>query len=1853
MFLISNLKTKAMIKQFSIRVLKNLSLLIIALGLFSCVNNTPSMEEKAKGSKILPKAYVNHVSDGTLETKSAIQIDFSIDIELIVNGGDEIHEKIFKLSPNVEGKTYWNGKSSIIFKPNKPLKFGEDYHVRVDLGKLFKMEKNQDKIFKFDISIMPLSLSFDRNELKPNTDNSKKLNHLICKLVSSERINDEALLSIISTKQDGKDLKISILKSDHPGIKEFKIENIERKDEESTLVIRWDGEKIGSSDAGTMKVVIPPINIFEFINAKVVNNPSQYVELTFSDPINTSMKLDGIVYLTDNQEFKYEVESNRILLYPTTHVTGDAVVSIKKELKNSNGIELQNDLLKKIHFGQVPPAVKFIDDGVVLPGNDNWVIHFKTVNLAKVDILIHKIYADNVKQFLQINNLEGNYQLERVSKIIHKQQLDLASMASDGDGIWKNYAIDISDLIDNQDHGIYRVQIRFKKAYSLYYCEEDPDENDNQDERNSNYYDSEYYYPYGYNWDYRDNPCSNSYYNYDRFIEKNVLASNIGLIFKSGGDAYTVFATDLRTSQPIEGLTISSVNYQNQTTDEVTTNSEGKAIFSHTTEPWMIIAQREKEFTYLKIKGSSSLSYSRFDTKGASPSNGINGFIYGDRGVWRPGDTLFLTLIAMDVNDKLPEKHPATLKLYNPKGKLMVEKTLATSKNGFYTFKPVTSSDDLTGVWRAEFKVGGSQFSKRIRVENLKPNRLKILLDFKKKELSSGNNSTLLNVRWLHGGIASDLRAEINATLRNSSTKFEKFPDYSFNDIGKYFSPDEVTVLDQKLNKNGEINFNINLPQSKRAPGKLKVTFVTRVFEKGGDFSISQENIIYSPYEGYVGLQLPKKENGSRYLEVDKPHRFKVATVDEDGNPTSVKNLKVEIYKTNWSWWYGYYDGYSSSYMSSRYSDVVSSQTISTKDGEGSFDFEIGYPMWGYYYVKVSNPETEHSCGSKFYMDWPSWYSRENRSAPGDANQLSLTTDKEKYSVGDTVKISFPTPPHSNILVSLESNNKIIKTWWQETQAEESLIEFIAFANMTPNIYATISVIQPYGVNENDLPARMYGVIPILVEDPETVLKPVLELPKEIRPNSNYNITVSEQDNKKMTYTIAIVDEGLLDLTNFRTPDPHKLFYAKQALYLRTWDMYDYVITAFKGNLNKTFAIGGSDDEENDGPSKKKANRFKPVVTYLGPFTIEAGKNAVHEVHMSNYVGSVKFMLIAGNEGAFGRTSKTVPVKQPLMVLATMPRVLAPTEKLKLPISVFSMDKKIEDVDIKLIVNDNFTVKEPQKNMKFKDVGERTQYFNIDINDFEGIGRVRVEVTSGDESAYYEVEIDIRNPNPRTYQVYNYVLEKGKTLKHKPQFKGIPGSHEISFSISSMPQINLEKRLNYLIRYPYHCIEQTTSAAFPQLFLSEMTHLSDKQEKRVEINIASAISRVSKMQIPIGAFSYWPGSSKPSNWGTSYAGHFLLKAKTKGYSISQTLLNNWKRYQKREADNWTPKRNSNGMIYNDLNQAYRLYTLALSEAPNLSAMNKLREMKNLHFMTKYQLAAAYALIGQKNVARELIKSATYVQPVREYWYWSYGSETRDMAMSVEPLYLIKDPDAIPIVMDVAEALRSDQWMSTQTTAFSLSAISLYTSNNDKDDAYSFKYKWNDTWSDDIIPVKPIYEQGLKTTSEDKLVIDNTSQTDVFVTVTTSGIPELGNVISEQKNLNMVILYKTMDGKIMDIKDIDHGTDFYVEIKVSNPGKFGTLNNLALSQIFPSGWEIINTRAFDMGSELKSSHADYVDFRDDRVNFFFNLNRGETKKFIVLLNAAYMGSYYLPATQCSDMYNNNVNATIGGGWVKVE
>ncbi|NBP71365.1 MAG: hypothetical protein EBU52_21835, partial [Cytophagia bacterium] len=420
----------------------------------------------------------------------------------------------------------------------------------------------------------------------------------------------------------------------------------------------------------------------------------------------------------------------------------------------------------------------------------------------------------------------------------------------------------------------------------------------------------------------------------------------------------------------------------------------------------------------------------------------------------------------------------------------------------------------------------------------------------------------------------------------------------------------------------------------------------------------------------------------------------------------------------------------------------------------------------------------------------------------------------------------------------------ILETYWVETQAGETKFSFDVKPEMAPNVYVHVSLLQPHAQTTNDLPIRLYGVVPVRVEDPKTHLTPILEMPDVLEPGEKVTIKISEKEKRKMSYTIAMVDEGLLDITRFKTPDPWNRFYAREALGVRTWDLYDHVIGSFGAHLERLIAIGG-DEEGAAKDDDARANRFKPVVKYLGPFTLDAGDKATHTFVMPQYIGSVKTMVVAAYEGAYGNAEKAVPVRKPLMVLATMPRVLGPQEKLKLPVTLFTQEKSVKNVKVEVKTSGPLAITgSATQNVVMSASGDMTLEFDLEVKALVGVGTVEVIATSGNIKSSDKIEIDVRNANTPITRTTDAIVEAGKSWTTTVTPFGMSGTNTAILEVSNIPPINLGSRLRYLIQYPHGCIEQTTSSVFPQLFLSHVKKLTDTEKNVIQRNITAGINRL-------------------------------------------------------------------------------------------------------------------------------------------------------------------------------------------------------------------------------------------------------------------------------------------------------------------------------------------------------------------------------------------------------------------------
>ncbi|HEY4323296.1 MAG TPA: MG2 domain-containing protein [Mucilaginibacter sp.] len=1818
--------------------------------------------------------YIESYTTGIISKESPIRIRLAGEVKIIHEQNEAVADNVFDFSPSIKGKAYWVDARTIEFRPTGKLDPNKNYSADFKLKKITAVPSAfEDFKFSFQTVKPDFTVTFTGLQTETNTSTDKmKLGGIVQTADSEDPAAVEKLIAVnfqspvhVSWQHNG-------IAKTH----QFMVTQLLRgRDAVNPLTINWDGSSLNVDKKGSQSFEIPAIGDFKVLDVRAVQDQDQYVLVQFSDAIKVGQELNGLIGINNVSGAAYTIDGSMVKVYAPESLDGNYSVFVNEGVENISHKKITKAYTANVFFENRLPKVTIPGKGVILPDSGKLAMPFEAVNLSAVDVSIIKIYESNVPQYFQNNGFDGGDELRHVGKPIVKKTIRLDDDKSVNLNKKNRFMLDIDHLLRAEPGAIYRVIIGFRKEYSLYNCKaggpvKKGDDNDYADEEGGGIggnsgtisdedddfwssYDS--YYPSGYNWQERDDPCSASYFTKNRWATRNIIASNIGLIAKRSNDNSMVIAvTNILTAQPMKGVELQFLDYQKQLIFKTTSDGDGFAKFNLKRKPYLLVAKQGNERGYLKLDDGSSLPLSRFNVGGDVIQSGLKGFLYGERGVWRPGDSIYMSFILEDKLKTLPADHPVVFELFDPNGKLYRRIIQTSSLDGFYSFHTATETSSLTGNWSAKVKVGGAVFEKNVKVETIMPNRLKIGLTFGgATELTKGGDvKGALTAQWLFGGTAQNLKAKVDAFLTAQKTTFKNYEDYVFDDPTLAFNTQTSTIFDDRLDADGKASVNTNINVEKQAPGQLKANFLVKVFEPGGNFSIQSLSMPYNVYPGYVGIKTPKGSDLSGMLFTDRDNEIDIADVDTKGTPMAgTRTVELELYKIQWRWWWDQTGNEMSNFTQDRYNKLIKTETVRVTNGDGKWTLHINQGDWGRYLIKVKDPETGHSTGKIIYVDWPNWSERLQQNNPTEAAMLSFTSDKTSYKVGEDATLTIPTMSDGRALISFENGSNILKTAWIDTKKGETRYTFKVDETMSPNIFVNVTLLQRHAQTVNDLPIRMYGAIPLSVDNPETILKPIITMPDKIRPETQSSVTISEASGKEMTYTIAVVDEGLLDITNYKTPDPHASFYAREALGVKTWDLFDYVIGAYGGGLERILSIGG---DGTAGTNRNvSVNRFKPVVKFLGPFHLDRGEKQTQTFTLPQYIGSVKVMVIAGHDGSYGFADKYVAVKKPLMILATLPRVLGPSEKIQLPVTVFAMENKIKTVSVQVQSNifSNLAGNN-QKTVSFDKTGDQLVTFDLDVKDFVGVGKVKIIAKSAGETAAYDVELNVRNPNPPITKILEKELKPSESWNTSYSAIGISGTNKASLEVASIPPLNLGKRLTYLIEYPYGCVEQTTSSAFPQLYLDQLLDLSPKQKAETERNIKATINRLNAFQVTGGGLTYWPGVGEPDEWGTNYAGHFMLAAQAKGYSLPLGFIEQWKNYQKQKAVTWAPDTRS---FYSaDLTQAYRLYLLALARSPELGAMNRLREFKYLSTEARWRLAAAYKLAGQPEIGLQMIAGLPLTIKPYTSMYGTYGSDLRDDAMILETLTLLgQQQKAAGQLRTVASHLSEDDWYSTQTTAYSLIAIAQYCGQNKSTAKLIFNYQSGAGRAD--VNSESYLWQGDLTANGGRVSMKNSGNNRLYVRLIQQGQPSSGQDVQSNINpdiLEMRIGYFTLGGKEVDPSSLKQGTDFVAQVNIKNPGKRGRYDNLALTQIFPSGWEILNTRMMGSEEAFKSSESDYRDIRDDRVNTYFSLPEGKQVTYYVMLNAAYAGKYYLPAAYCEAMYNNSITALLKGQWVEV-
>ena len=1618
----------------------------------------------------------------------------------------------------------------------------------------------------------------------------------------------------------------------------FEINNLKRGRTDTTVEMVLDGKPLKSNSKASRDLLVCSKDTFKAIDIKV-DKENSTATLIFSQPLK-QRNIDGFVSVTPEMGYRTEIVGNKIVFYLDKsnlyhYQLDDVQISVGSGIKDADGNSLRQEQTFKIDLTDILPKVKWTENGVIVPEVGDATIYFDAICLNSVVLRIVRVFDDNILVYYQDNDLDDSYNIRKVGRLEKKVTI---ALDNPDPSQWKTYPIVLSDYVDVKAGDMYQLILDFGPADYAFATDESKQLTLENEDLEARYWDGQAYdfkeSNYDGDW---DDPLTATYYNYVE-IQKNIIVTDLAVTAKMGAsDAIDVFVFRISDAEPVAGAEVCAYNYQRQEIASARTDSKGHVQLTCSNRPAFVVAKdKNSGQSLIKTNNGESLSYSKFDIGGETVEKGVSAFAYSNRGVWRPGDELQLNLMVSDVDAKLPADYPVVMEVYDASSRLYARKSNNSPVGGIYTFNVQTSPNDETGMWRASFKVGNSVINKYLRVETVKPNRLEIKFDAPEVVSLTNPRNAKLNAKWLNGLTASGLKADIEVMVRQGNTSFSTFPTYTFGNDSEEFYSEEISLFSGALDGQGNAMVSFEPLQELSSEQMINATFITTVYEAGGDFSIGSSTAKLSPYERYVGVEMPATESkyGSYYF-TNRNWKFPVAVVKENGElAKSTISLEYQFYKIDGYWWWSSEDAYSlRKYVRGSYKRPEMSGTLTCNNGKTDLQLNVPNEKWGLYLLVITDKQGGNTFAKVMRFDWDYATIHSTGDSEGPV-QLAMSCSQDTYKIGDDVVVYFPANEMAKALVTVEANDKVLKSMVFDKLTAEGKVEFKATEEMIPNVYVYVSLIQPRNAG-NDMPLRMYGVVPVKVEDSQLQLKPVLDVPETSNTKKKIQVTVKEENAKAMTYTLAIVDEGILGLTNFATPDPYNYFNAKQSLKVRTWDNYNYIIDAFSGELGTLYAIGG-DGFINQEVTLDK--RFKAFAVTYGPFELKAKDQNTHEFEVPQCSGALRFMVVAkGNGKSFGAAGKRMNVVDPINLFPAVPRVTAPNDEMTLKVQVLAPNMKGQNLNVTVNNKNLNAIGTVPSSVKVDGNGEAMFVMKVKVPETLGNAVFDVKVSGGGYDAESKTEIPIRMPYAEKRQTYTKEIAAGATESMNFDVPGIAGTQEGNVMVASLIPVDMYSRLNYLTTYPYGCLEQVVSAAFPQLYLNYFMQQSEEAQAKIRESIEEGIASLKSYQQADFSLTNWVGGRYVDPWTEIYALHFLVEAKNQGFDVPAYLFDGMMNYQADIAKAW---RNNPDFKQGETIQAYRLFVLALGGAPEMGALNRFKEIKMNYSLTSMLTAATYAQVGKKNMVSQFWPTVQDGEHMSDY-YSSFGSTTRDLAfMTYSEMLCDKDQESIQgHINDLCDILNSGRWLDTQSTAFALFTLGKYAEKMGTTNA-PISATVNVNGEDHTVNTN-MGSTGFAIVPKlgsNKIQVTNNSNQKVTAKVFAKTAVAEYETNENGNFITMKVNYFDKNGAALNPASLPMGTEFTAKITVENPSEY-KVTELALSYYLASGWEIVNERLF--GQNQANEDAKHLDIRDDRAYFFFDLSPKQKKTFTLKLNATFEGSYMLPAVRCEDMYNNEI------------
>ncbi|MCB9232271.1 MAG: alpha-2-macroglobulin family protein [Bacteroidia bacterium] len=1772
---------------------------------------------------------------GQVDEFTTFEIMFSKDLAPQEKLNEWLDDEFATFDPPIRGKFKWVSPNSLLFSPENALKPGTDYKVEITDKVLFgaklstKFETYTFHTAYFDATKVDFFWSrVPRSDFKV----SAKVN-----LYFNYDVDPKLLKDYLIIEKEGKEFtNYTIETEDHAPVIAIDLGQQQQTEKDLKFKLRVkSGMKClvtdrPMEDERAFDLLLPPITRLTITGTSTGfnDNNAGWIVVHTTQEVDQAM-LTKFVSLDPSKNVTFSTSENSFRMDGTFSPGDKFDLTVKKGLPGLYGGTLENEFTEEIVLADLSPSLEFSDDkGKYMMRSGLKNLSVKAVNVPEVEVEIHEVFANNLLFFLYQNGNgyyyddyygdyyedyyydydNDNHSVGNFGKLLHRDTVRLGNL--------KNYRYDftvnVEKHLDKRFRGIYVVKVR----------------------------------------DFDD---------YWRRDSKVIAVSDIGMIARKSRDQLNVYINAIGTAQPMPETEVLLISSNNQTLMKGTTDAQGMVTFNDVQaqtegfQPRLIVAVKGDDYNFIDLR-ETSIETSRFEVGGKDEVSEVyDTYIYADRNLYRPGETANISAIVRTKDITPVTDIPVLLKIISPQGRVF--KTYNKKLNAQGSFEQDVKLPDAlqTGEYVAEVYSGNKDLmaSYRFSVEEFVPDKIRVMLDGDKEALKPGE-SLNLNImgEYLFGAPAAGHACEIDVRLNHTPFYSKKYPDFNFHNSSVSNQYVDNETFSEVLDEKGKFNFAYTMPSGIRAGGLLSGTVYVSVFDATGRTVNRSYGFKGLARDSYLGIKSPRY-----YYGTGEVLEFPIAAVDGMDNDLKNFPVEVEVIRRNWKSVLVKQSGYWR-YESQREEEVAMPRRKQSVSGKGSFSFKA--ERSGDYEIRLYKQGSSEYVSQSFYCY--GWGGTTATSFEvNKEGRIEMVFDKKTYEPGETAKVLFTTPFSGQMLVTFEQN-KVLESRYLTVENNSAELQIPITDAHLPNFYVTATLFRPHDGSNNTPFLVGHGFESVGVEKKSNKLAVEIVAPEKIKPRTTQEVVVKTTAGQDVHVTLALVDEGILQIKGFKSPDPYAYMYAKRALRVNSYDMYELLLPEI--SAAKSSPAGGDEMGSGKRANPITAQRFK-LLSYWSGIRKSDGNGEVRlQVPIPQFNGEARLMAVAYTGPRFGSASKPMKISDDVVMMPAIPRVLSVTDSIALPVSLMNTTSKSGEIKVSLKVEGPLKVtSKATQSIKLDGKSTGSVSFGVEAMNAAGKGKIILQA-SGLDNVTQDIEIAVRPVSPLVTETGSGTLVAGKEVAVQIPGGYIPASQHTRITISRFPGVKLAKHLKDVVGYPYGCLEQTTSKAFPQLYFEDLA-AAVAPDKFFAGNpvyfVNEAITKIQSMIRNDGAFNYWPNGGYYNWWASVYATHFLVEAKKAGYNVNDNTLSTALGFVSRQA---ASKQTFNYSFYRNnvwvtevkasKETIYSLYILALAGKGDLSTCNYYRAHQHLLTNdTRYLLAGAFALQGDWNAFHEIVPNAFTPEKAARLSGGSYDSEIRSNAIILSVLMDVDPKNTqIPLLVKYLSNLDESHWYSTQDKCWGFMALG----------KAAKKSASADMKVDIQVAGKSVgnYAGGNYQLTSDLLngktvTLKPTGTGEIYYFWNTEGIKDGAEYVVKEAD-HMVSVRRTFydrEGKAIIGDNFRQGDLVVCKISVTTGNR--SVDNVAITDMIPAGFEIENPRlttSTSLNWLQNTLYPEYMDVKDDRMLLFTNLYNSTSRDFYYMLRVVTAGKFKLPVIGAEAMYDPEFNSFHGARVITV-